>query len=125
MAQLDLVVGDLSANVARITKALASAEDAGADLCLFPELAITGYPPEDLLMKPRFVTDNLAALDEVAAATAGCAAVVGYVEVAAEGSASGEWSGDGGGTKPPASLANAAAICAGGSIVGIYRKREL
>ena len=125
MAQLDLVVGDLSANVARITKALASAEDAGADLCLFPELAITGYPPEDLLMKPRFVADNLVALREVAAATSRCAAVVGYVEVAGEGSTSGEWSGDGGGTKPPAILANAAAICAGGSIVGTYRKRLL
>jgi NAD+ synthase (glutamine-hydrolysing) len=125
MAQLDLVVGDLGANVARIIEALASAEDAGADLCLFPELAITGYPPEDLLMKPRFVSDNLAAMDEVAAATSRCVAVVGYVEAIGELSTSGERPPDGGGTRPPARLANAAAICAGGSIVGTYRKRAL
>jgi NAD+ synthase (glutamine-hydrolysing) len=125
MAQLNLVVGDLSSNVARIIGALASAEDAGADLCLFPELAITGYPPEDLLMKPRFVADNLAAMNEVAAATSRCVAVVGYVEAIGEIGASRARPGDGGGTKPPALLANAAAICAGGSIVGIYRKRVL
>jgi NAD+ synthase (glutamine-hydrolysing) len=125
MAQIDLVVGDLSANVARITKALASAEDAGADLCLFPELSITGYPPEDLLMKPRFVADNVAAMQEVARATSRCAAVVGYVEAVGEFSTSSGGAGDGGGTKPPAVLANAAAICVGGKIVGTYRKRAL
>ena len=125
MAQVDLVVGDLSANVARITKALASAEDAGADLCLFPELSITGYPPEDLLMKPRFVADNVAAMQEVARATSRCVAVVGYVEAVAGLSTSAESAGDGGGTKPPAVLANAAAVCAGGVVVGNYRKRAL
>jgi NAD+ synthase (glutamine-hydrolysing) len=125
MAQLDLVVGDLSSNVARITEALATAEDAGADLCLFPELAITGYPPEDLLMKPRFVADNVAAVEAVAAATSRCAVIVGYVEATGEPPGSGEWTGDGGGTKPPVGLANAAAICAGGAIVGTYRKRVL
>jgi NAD+ synthase (glutamine-hydrolysing) len=124
MAQLDLVVGDLGANVDRITAALASAEEAGADLCLFPELAITGYPPEDLLMKPRFVADNLAATEEVASATSRCVAVVGYVEALGDLGASGH-PGDGGGSKPPAMLANAAAICAGGAIVGTYRKRAL
>ncbi|MGH9006732.1 MAG: NAD+ synthase [Acidimicrobiales bacterium] len=124
MAQLDLVVGDLSANVARITKALATAEDAGADLCLFPELAITGYPPEDLLMKPRFLLDNVAAVHEVARATDRCAVVVGFVDVDWE-TVGPEWTGDGGGSKPPALLANAAAICAGGSIVGTYHKRIL
>jgi NAD+ synthase (glutamine-hydrolysing) len=124
MAQLDLVVGDLSANVSRIKRALATAEEAEADLCLFPELAVTGYPPEDLLMKPRFLTDNQAAVEEVAAATSRCAVVVGYVEASNELDV-GSWTGDGGGTKPPARLANAAAICAGGSIVGTYRKRAL
>jgi NAD+ synthase (glutamine-hydrolysing) len=125
MAQLDLVVGDLGANVARIIEALGTAEAGGADLCLFPELAITGYPPEDLLMKPRFVADNLAAMDEVAAATSRCVAVVGYVEAVGELWSSGDRTPDGGGTRPPAHLANAAAICAGGSIVGTYRKRDL
>jgi len=125
MAQLDLVVGDLGANVARITKALASAEEVGADLCLFPELAITGYPPEDLLMKPRFVADNVAAMEEVAAATSRCAAIVGFVEPTGEPIGSAERTADGGGTKPPAHLANAAAVCAGGSVVGVYRKHLL
>jgi NAD+ synthase (glutamine-hydrolysing) len=78
-AQLNTVVGDLSGNVERILQALAAAEEAGADLCVFPELAITGYPPEDLLMKPGFVADNLAHLEKVAAATSSCVAVVGFV----------------------------------------------
>jgi NAD+ synthase (glutamine-hydrolysing) len=124
MAQLDLVVGDLGANVARITKTLATAQDAGADLCIFPELAVTGYPPEDLLMKPRFLLDNMAAIQEVARATGRCAVVVGYVDVDWEAVGPG-WTGDGGGSKPPALLANAAAICAGGSIVATYHKRIL
>src|ERR1039457_6230817 len=99
MAQLDLVVGDLGANVARITKALASAEEVGADLCLFPELAITGYPPEDLLMKPRFVADNVAAMEEVAAATSRCVAIVGFVEPTGEPIGSAERTAGGGGAK--------------------------
>ena len=62
MAQLDLVVGDLARNVDRIVQGrCATPRTAGADLCLFPELAVTGYPPEDLLMKPRFLVDNRAA----------------------------------------------------------------
>ena len=80
-AQLDTVVGDLSGNVDRILAALAAAEAAGADLCVLPELAITGYPPEDLLLKPGFVADNLAALEKVAAASGQCAVVVGFVDV--------------------------------------------
>ncbi len=108
-AQLNTVVGDLSGNVERVLKALAAAEAAGADLLVAPELAIPGYPPEDLLLKPSFVADNVAALEKVAAATRHCAVVVGYVGAAP----------DGGG------LANAAAVCAGGRVVGVYRKRCL
>jgi len=109
-AQLDTVVGDLSGNVERVLGALAAAERAGADICVTPELAITGYPPEDLLLKPGFVADNVAALEKVAAATTGqCAVVVGFV-----GAAPG-----GGG------LANAAAVCAAGRVQGVYRKRFL
>ena len=104
--QIDSVVGDLDANVDRILSALGEAEDAGADLAVFPELAITGYPPEDLLLKPRFVADNLAALERVAAATKRCAAIVGYVELDRD-------------------LANAAAVCAHGEVRGTYRKRLL
>ncbi len=124
MAQLNLVVGDLMANVGRIVGALGDAEAAGADLCLFPELAVTGYPPEDLLMKPRFLADNRAALDEVAAATGRCAAIVGFVELLDE-TTRGAWTGDGGGTRPPRPLANAAAVCAGGVVAGTYHKHIL
>ena len=69
IAQLNTVVGDLEGNVERILRAQAEAEAAGADLCVVPELAIPGYPPEDLLLKPGFVADNVAALEKVAAAT--------------------------------------------------------
>jgi NAD+ synthase (glutamine-hydrolysing) len=108
-AQLNTVVGDLAGNVEQILGALAAAEAAGADICIVPELAIPGYPPEDLLLKPGFVADNVAALEKVAAATGQCAVVVGFVGAA-----------DGG-----AGLANAAAVCAGGRVVGVYRKRFL
>jgi NAD+ synthase (glutamine-hydrolysing) len=111
-AQLDTVVGDLAGNVERIHASLALAEAADADLCVFPELAVTGYPPEDLLVKPRFVADNVRALQDVARATRRCAAVVGYVEPLAS---------DGG----KARLANAAALCAEGRVLGTYRKRLL
>src|SRR5580704_7670967 len=108
-AQLNTVVGDLSGNVDRILGALSAAEHAGADICVVPELAIPGYPPEDLLLKPGFVADNLTALEKVAAATDRCAAVLGYVAPSADGPG----------------LANAAAVCAGGRVVGTYRKQFL
>jgi NAD+ synthase (glutamine-hydrolysing) len=104
--QIDSVVGDLDGNVERIVAALRDAEDQGADLAIFPELAVTGYPPEDLLMKPGFVADNRAALEKVAAATGRCAAVVGFVDLDRD-------------------LANAAAVCVDGKIAGVYRKRLL
>ena len=108
-AQLNPVVGDLAGNVDRILAALAAAERAGADICVVPELAIPGYPPEDLLLKPGFVADNIKALEKVAAATSQCAVVVGFVGAAPDGRG----------------LANAAAVCAGGRVVGVYRKRFL
>lgn len=108
-AQLNTVVGDLDGNVEQILRALAEAEAAGADLCVVPELAIPGYPPEDLLLKPGFVADNVAALEKVAAATGQCAVVVGFVGASPDGYG----------------LANAAAVCAGGRVAGIYRKHFL
>ena len=104
--QLDTVVGDLEGNVDRMVDAVRRAEDAGCDLAVFPELAITGYPPEDLLLKPGFVAQNRTALDRIAAATDRCAAVVGFVDAGRD-------------------LYNAAAVCAGGRVVGLYRKRLL
>jgi NAD+ synthase (glutamine-hydrolysing) len=79
MVQMNPTVGDLDGNVRRITAWLREAKKAKADLVAFPELAITGYPPEDLLLKPRFVADNRRALQEVVRCCRGLAAVVGYV----------------------------------------------
>jgi NAD+ synthase (glutamine-hydrolysing) len=79
MVQMNPTVGDLDGNVRLITAWLREAKKAKADLVAFPELAITGYPPEDLLLKPRFVADNRRALHEVSRHCRGLAAVVGYV----------------------------------------------
>ncbi len=79
MAQMNPAVGDLNGNVRRIMHWLGEAKKAKADLVAFPELAITGYPPEDLLLRPQFVEDNLRALNEIIPACRGVVAVVGYV----------------------------------------------
>ena len=79
MVQMNPTVGDIAGNVRRITGWLREAKKAKADLVSFPELAITGYPPEDLLLKPCFVADNRRALQEIARHCRGLAAVVGYV----------------------------------------------
>jgi NAD+ synthase (glutamine-hydrolysing) len=106
LCQLGPMVGDLSGNVESVLGALGEAEEAGADLAVFPELVITGYPPEDLLLKPGFVADNLVALAKVAQATENCAAIVGFVDEQVD-------------------LYNAAAVCAGGEVRGVYHKRNL
>jgi NAD+ synthase (glutamine-hydrolysing) len=107
LAQLNLVVGDLDGNADHIIEAVKAAEADGCDLVAFPELSITGYPPEDLLLKPGFVTDNLEVLQRVAAATGRCAAMVGFVDRVGD------------------RLYNAAAVCADGRVLGTYHKREL
>ncbi|HEX2047594.1 MAG TPA: NAD+ synthase [Acidimicrobiales bacterium] len=104
--QINNVVGDLEGNVDCILAALERADEAGCDVAVFPELAITGYPPEDLLLKPAFVADNQAALAKLAARTGRCAAIVGFVDAGRD-------------------LYNAAAVCAGGEVKGVYRKRIL
>ena len=78
LAELNLVVGDLEGNAARIIETYERAEADGCDLVAFPELAITGYPPEDLLLRPAFVTQAAEALDKVAARTGRAAAVIGF-----------------------------------------------
>ncbi len=103
LAQINLTVGDLEGNTARIVHYLEMAREAGADLVAFPELALTGYPPEDLLLKPQFVKDNLAALQKIALRTKGIAAVVGFVDADDD-------------------IYNAAAILHDGAVAGIYRK---
>ena len=120
MAQMNPIVGDLEGNVRRITAWLAEVRKAQADLVVFPELAITGYPPEDLLLKPRFLDDNRRALQEVISKCRGIVAVVGYV---AQGGVS-----DPHGAHPmvvPAGrheLYNAAAIIADRRLVTTYCK---
>jgi len=106
LAQLDPTVGDLDGNLAQLASAYDRAEEAGCDIVAFPELSITGYPPEDLVMKPGFVADNEAALAKLAARTRHCTAVVGFVDEDRD-------------------LFNAAAICAQGEVLGTYRKRLL
>ena len=106
--QINTVVGDLDGNADRILAALAQAEKGGADLAVYPELTVTGYPPEDLLSRPAFVADNLAVFARIAGASGPCAVVFGYVDT------------DGAGR-----LLNAAALCAGGRVLGRYVKRLL
>ena len=78
--QLNTVVGDLDGNVERILAAYDQAEAAGCDLAVFPELAITGYPPEDLLLKPAFVAPTARRSTRSPPAPGSCAAVVGFVD---------------------------------------------
>ena len=106
LAQLDAVVGDLAGNRSLIVDAIREAHSAGADLVLFPELVVTGYPPEDLLLRPGFVKAARASLDEIAAATEGITALVGCPVFERD-------------------LANACVILAGGALRGIYRKQFL
>jgi NAD+ synthase (glutamine-hydrolysing) len=80
MAQMNPTVGDLSGNRDAIIEYIVRARRLGADIIAFPELALTGYPPEDLLLKPQFIKDNLRALREVQQATKGITAIVGFVD---------------------------------------------
>ena len=81
LAQINTTVGDLRGNAAKILDAYQRAVQAGAGLVVTPEMAITGYPPRDLLAKHRFVADNLRALEELAGQIGPVPLVVGYVEV--------------------------------------------
>ena len=115
LAQSNPVVGDLAGNREKILEAYRAAESQGCDLVVFGELSITGYPPEDLVLKPGFVRDNRVVLDQIAAITGECVAVVGFV--------------DRSGSIDPATgrdvLFNAAAICSHGVVRGVYHKRIL
>lgn len=106
-AQLNVRVGDLDGNVAKILDAYDRASADGADVVVYGELTVTGYPPEDLLLKPRFIADAAAALARIAAHTDDAVAVVGFPE------------------RVDGQLHNAAAICAAGEVQAIYRKHLL
>ncbi len=116
-AQIDLTVGDLAGNEIRILDAMQWAEDAGADLLVLPELAVVGYPPEDLVLREGFVAENLRVLDRLAGASGGCAVVVGFVDPLDEGVIDDD--------SVERRVANAAAVLAEGRIVGVYHKELL
>ena len=103
MAQINPTVGDLSSNTKKIIQFIDEAKSLGADLLTFPELAITGYPPEDLLLKPQFIKQNKESLNEVIKHTSGIAVVVGFVDS----------DGD---------IYNAAAMIYNSKLVGVYHK---
>jgi NAD+ synthase (glutamine-hydrolysing) len=108
LGQLNTTVGDLEGNVDRLAEWSARATEAGADVVCFPELAITGYPPEDLVLHPEFVRDNLDAVEELARRTAhGCAVLTGFVDRTERG------------------IHNAAALLRGGELTARYRKMKL
>jgi NAD+ synthase (glutamine-hydrolysing) len=104
LAQMNSTVGDLKGNARKIVSYIGKAKKQQADVVAFPELAITGYPPEDLVLKPRFIDDNIHALKMISATTAGIAAVVGFVDKDKDG------------------IYNAAAVISEGRIVDIYHK---
>jgi NAD+ synthase (glutamine-hydrolysing) len=106
LAQLDVTVGDLPGNEQRITERIAEARDAGAQLAVLPELALTGYPPEDLLLKHHFLLDTRDALERIASETRGIVALVGFPERAED-------------------VYNACAILAEGRVQAVYRKVHL
>jgi NAD+ synthase (glutamine-hydrolysing) len=107
LAQINPTVGDLPGNIALVLNQMGRARAVGADIVAFPELALTGYPPEDLLLKPHFIRDNLEALDRIVAASAGLIVIVGFVDT--DGS----------------DIYNAAAVIAGGKLVNAYHKNFL
>jgi NAD+ synthase (glutamine-hydrolysing) len=106
LVQMNSVVGDLDGNRLRILERLDEARAGGADLVLFPELAVTGYPPEDLLLRPGFIRAGEASLHELARAAEDVVALVGFPHFDRD-------------------LYNACAVCAGGKVEAVYHKRFL
>jgi len=108
LAQINPTVGDLAGNSRKILEYTARAQKNGAALVVFSELAICGYPPEDLLLKRHFVADNIKALDALARKVHGTSIVVGFVDSDAGGK-----------------IYNAAAIIGEGKVQDVYHKQEL
>jgi len=107
VAQINCTVGDLDGNSERIVEYLQKAKSLGADIVSFPELAVTGYPPEDLLLKESFVADNIKALGRIAKSTGDIVAVVGFVD------------------KAKNDIYNAAAVIYEGEVKGVCHKKFL
>jgi len=107
LAQINPVVGDISGNTKRIQDAIGQAQDLGAQVVVVPELAVTGYPPDDLLLKATFIEANQEALGRIASSSGDVLAVLGFVD------------------QKDGCLFNAAAACRRGQVVGIYHKHLL
>jgi NAD+ synthase (glutamine-hydrolysing) len=107
LCQMNATVGDIAGNAERIRVGVNAARDAGADLVLFPELALTGYPPEDLLLREHFLRDTDSALRALAREVRGPTAIVGFPEHSS------------------ASVYNSAAVLADGAVTAVYRKFHL
>jgi len=103
MAQINTTVGDLEGNTMKIIHHIEQARKLGVELVTFPELAVTGYPPEDLLLMPRFIQENLDCLERIIRATSGLCAIVGFVDKKDD-------------------IYNAAAIVHDGVLAGVYHK---
>jgi NAD+ synthase (glutamine-hydrolysing) len=106
LAQINATVGDIPGNERLVCEQLSRAREEGAQLVVFPELVVTGYPPEDLLLKEHFLADARAALERIAQDAQGIVALVGFPERADD-------------------VYNAAAVCADGAVQAIYRKIRL
>ena len=106
LAQINSTVGDIAGNASKIAGAIVQARERGAALVVLPELALTGYPPEDLLLRPHFLDDTAAALEALAAQAIDVVAIVGFPERADD-------------------VYNSAAVLAGGEVQAIYRKMRL
>src|SRR5574341_2073553 len=107
LAQINTTVGDFAGNTAKILDYATRASGAGCDIVSFPELTVTGYPPEDLLLRPGFVEDNLEAIRRIAAGCRGITAVAGFVD------------------RDDAGIYNAAAVIHDGKLADVYRKQRL
>ncbi|HEY41199.1 MAG TPA: NAD+ synthase [Dehalococcoidia bacterium] len=106
MAQINTTVGDFAGNTKKILTAVEEARALNTDVVAFPELAICGYPPEDLLLKPQFIRENLRALEKVAEGSSGITVIVGFVDTEKD-------------------IYNAAAVLHNGKLAGVYRKAYL
>ncbi len=106
LAQINPTVGDLAGNAEKIVAYMKQAASHGAAIVAFPELALTGYPPEDLLLKPRFIEDNVSVLKEISREAKGIIAIVGFVD-------------------RPLDIYNSAAVIRDGQIIDVYHKMFL
>jgi NAD+ synthase (glutamine-hydrolysing) len=104
LAQINCTVGDLKGNCDRILSGVQRARDGGADIVAFPEMAVTGYPPEDLLLKPKFIADNLSAVRKLARQITDITTIIGFVD------------------RKGGRLFNAAAVVKDGAVMGVYHK---